>query len=100
MTDLAHLTNRKLAEAIEARGRFVSLKMDCVFGQFDRTDIPFNTCCADLGETNEHVMAYRAAEAAFSDAQSEARMRLGNEPSYMLQTYLLKSPSYRRAKAA
>jgi hypothetical protein len=92
---LGILTNKKLAEAIEARGRFVSMKMDCVFGQFNRMDIPFAECCAQLGAENPHVIAYRAALDALLEAEGEARKRLGPEPSYMLQTYLMKSPRYR-----
>jgi len=97
---LPSLTNRRLAAHIQATGNKVSVAMDVVFGQFDSTLIPFNECCARLGADNEHVKAYRAAADAHAEAQSEARMRLGNEPNYMLETYLLKSPSYRREKAA
>lgn len=97
---LSAITNRKLAAEINARGKAVSVAMDCVFGQFDRSDIPFNECRARLGADNPHVTAYAAKLEAFEAAQYEARARLGPGPSYMLETYLLKSPRYVRAPLA
>lgn len=97
---LESLTNAKLAELIETRGKAVSVAMDVVFGQFDRMDIPFNDCCSQLGADHAAVVDYRAKSDAHAEAQSEARMRLGNEPNYMLCTYLAKSPRYVRVKFA
>lgn len=96
--NLESITNRKLAAEIEARGKLVSVAMDCVFGQFDRMDIPFSQCRDRLGADNPHVADYDSKLAALSEAQSEARMRLGPEPLYMLETYLLESPRYVRAR--
>ena len=98
--NLEAMTNRRLAAELETRGKAVSAAMDCVFGQFDRMDIPFSECCARLGADSPHVASYKAKLEALGDAQIEARMRVGPEPSFMLETYLLKSPRHVRKPAA
>jgi hypothetical protein len=96
MKALENMTNAALLKEIEARGNRVSVAMNAVYDQFDRTDIKFNDCCARLGEDHPAVIAYRNAYNVYFDATYEATARTGESNFTMARLYLGSSPRYVR----
>lgn len=101
MSDLATLTNYKLAQLIDSLIPLRDAAVDAVYKSIQRDDVPFQAIVANLSEDDPTKVEYKRAFNELEEARNEAILRIGPiSTTVLIQDVLRRSPRYRRQKVA
>lgn len=101
MSNLATLTNYKLAQLIDSLIPPRDAVIDAVYKSIERDDVPFQAILASLAEDDPTKVEYKRAFNELKVARNEAILRIGPiSATVLIQDVLRRSPRYRRQKVA
>ncbi|MDX0267669.1 hypothetical protein GOC13_07480 [Sinorhizobium meliloti] len=101
MSDLATLTNYKLAQLIDSLIPPRDAAVDAVYKSIERDDVPFQSILNSLADDHPAKVEYRRAYLELEAARNEALFRIGPiSATSLIQDVLRRSPRYRRQRVA